>query len=439
MTVFTVYQIVSYIKELLEDNFIDISVVGEISNLQESSTGHYYFTISDNQSSLAAVLFKGDSFKNPLIRNKKYKDGDKVICQGSVGVYSKRGTFQLIVKKISPSGKGDLLKNFEELKKKLSVLGLFEQNKKKKIPLYPKKIAIITALNGAALQDFLQIYERRSIWTNILIIPALVQGEAAAVSLIKAIKQAHLYNERIITISNIETTISKEQAIDVLVLTRGGGSMEDLWSFNDENLAYEIHNSKIPIISAVGHHVDFTIADFVADLRAETPSAAAELLTVSQNKLIKDLQNNKNKLLSLMNLKISHFERIIYPNNPKLIIEKIIEKNNFLKQKLYKLNIIDRSYQYLKIYEKHFLLDDCINKLNYYIEKKFSFLANCLENHHKLLSALNPKETLNRGYCYITDSNNLMINNFKSFSTIPADSTLNINFGDGKGQAKKLH
>ncbi|MBF0359596.1 MAG: exodeoxyribonuclease VII large subunit [Oligoflexia bacterium] len=429
METFTVSQILFYIKDLLEDNFIDISIEGEISNLSESSSGHYYFTLSDDQSSISAVLFKGDAFRNPLIKRGKLKGGDKIICQGSIGVYSKRGTFQLIVKKIAPAGKGDLLKKFEELKQKLLSQGLFDPNSKKKIPLFPRKIALITALNGAALQDFLQIYKRRSIWTNILVIPALVQGDTAARSLVSAINKAHSYNE---------TTNEK---IDVLVLCRGGGSMEDLWCFNDENLALQIFKSKIPTISAVGHHVDFTIADFVADLRAETPSAAAEILTAAQTKLIKELKNNQDKLMSLISSKINQFEKTLYLNNPKLIIEKIIRKNNKFRERLFRLNIIDRSQQFLKTYEKHFTLDEYINTLKHSNEKKLSLLNGNLENYYKLLTTLDPKETLNRGYCYITDpnNNNIIINNLEKFKLLPCKSTLNINFSDGQASVKCTH
>src|SRR5690606_12931867 len=204
--------------------------------------------------------------RNPLIRN--LKNGDKIVVVGPISVYQKRGSFQLLAKRIFPAGEGQLKLQYERLKARLSQEGLFDIEKKKPIPKFPRRIAVITAEHGAALQDFLNVMERRSLWMDILIIPALVQGDGAPRSLLNALKKAE----------SIE-------GVDVIVLTRGGGSIEDLWGFNDENLVRAIDNCTIPVISAVGHQVDFTLCDYVSDHRSETPTAAAEILSQPQTEL----------------------------------------------------------------------------------------------------------------------------------------------------------
>ena len=266
----SVSEVIFNIKRLLEGEFRTVSVEGEISNLSHSSSGHWYLTLSDSDSSLSAAVFKMDALRNPLM--KSLKNGDKVICSGSIGVYNKRGTFQLIVKRISPVGKGDLKEQFEMLKRKLAAEGLFDPQIKKEIPTLPNRIAVITAKGAAALQDFLNIIDRRTQWYDILLSPALVQGDAAPASLRKALFNVIKYS----------MDAPEDKKIDVIVFTRGGGSMEDLWAFNDEGLAWDIFNCPIPVISAVGHQVDTTICDMVSDLRCETPSAAAEVLSSAQ-------------------------------------------------------------------------------------------------------------------------------------------------------------
>src|SRR5665647_366517 len=256
----TVSDLLSSIKDVLENHFHEVMVQGEVSNLSPSTSGHWYFSLSDDKASISCALFKMDALRNPLIRS--LKDGDKIIIFGPLSVYSKRGTFQILAKRIMPAGAGQLKLQFERLKAKLSAEGLFDLDIKKILPTFPQKIAVITAEHGAALQDFLNVIKRRSLWLDIIIIPALVQGDGAPRSLISALKKAQ----------NLD-------GVDVVVLTRGGGSMEDLWAFNDEELVRTIAACPIPVVSAVGHQVDFTICDYVSDFRSETPTAAAETLS----------------------------------------------------------------------------------------------------------------------------------------------------------------
>ena len=306
-----VSQVISEIKSLLESEFTNVSIEGEVTNLSLSSSGHWYFTLSDKNASISAALFKMDALRNPMI--KKIKDGEKVLLIGDINVYPKRGTFQVIVKKITPLGEGDLKEQFEKLKKRLASEGLFDLERKKAIPALPKRVAIITALRGAALQDFINIYKRRSIWMDLVVIPTLVQGDDAPRSL-----RASLHS-----IIKYSLEAPPEKKIDIIVLARGGGSVEDLWAFNDEGLAWDLFNCPIPTVSAIGHEVDFSIADYVCDLRAETPSAAAEVITHQQT-LIKDkMRTLKVRLLSLIEIKISRFNNRLKHAHPHTILNII--------------------------------------------------------------------------------------------------------------------
>ncbi|MDD5434395.1 MAG: exodeoxyribonuclease VII large subunit [Nitrospira sp.] len=271
--ILSVSEVTSLIKVTLEDSFYDVWVEGEIFNLRIPSSGHVYFTLKDNSSQIRAVLFRSSSRSVKFIP----KDGLNVICRGRVSVYEFRGEYQIIVDYMEPKGVGALLLAFEQLKERLSKEGLFDESRKRPIPLFPKKIGIVTSPTGAAIRDILKVIERRFANVEIVIAPASVQGERAAPEIVEAIAD----------LNNIED-------IDVIIAGRGGGGIEDLWPFNEEIVARAIYNSRIPVISAVGHEVDYTIADFVADLRAPTPSAAAEM--VVKNK--EDVQRHIGTLYS---------------------------------------------------------------------------------------------------------------------------------------------
>jgi exodeoxyribonuclease VII large subunit len=429
MTHQTVTHLVHQVKDLLEGEFRQVSVLGEITNLSKSSAGHFYFNLSDKESGLSACLFRADALRNPLIQ--KCRDGDKVFCQGSLGVYTKRGTFQLIVKNMAPAGKGDLKAQFEELKLRLRNEGLFDQEHKKPIPAFPKRVAVITAQGAAALQDFINIYRRRSLWMDIVLIPSIVQGNQAAASLVKALQKAIGYS-----LEN-QKNGRLDSCFDVIVLTRGGGSLEDLWAFNDEALAWEIHNSPIPIISAVGHQVDNSISDYVADVRAETPSAAAELLTTSQVQIKQRVVQAKQTLT----FKIRNAQRE-YSNRQKAIspvsLLSLMKARVFQSQSNFqKIRFVERVERSIDLENKNLRIDDNTERMKGVLAKKIE------QTHHKLnrqidrLDLLNPKHILKRGYTYTTTQEGKLVANHAAFSKMKDGSRINIHFYDGAGEAEK--
>jgi exodeoxyribonuclease VII large subunit len=281
----SVTALTKYIKRKFEadPHLRDIHVRGEISNYKQHSSGHMYFTLKDEKARILAVMFSSQS------RLMKFspENGMKVIVKGDITLYEPSGQYQIYIKEMQPDGIGELFLAYEQLKKRLELEGLFAQEMKKAIPSYPKTVGVITSPTGAAIRDIISTIKRRFPITNILIFPALVQGDNAASSIAKAIKKA---NDR--------------QEIDVLIVGRGGGSIEELWGFNEEIVARAIYASIIPIISAVGHETDFTIADFVADLRAPTPTGAAELAVPHIEELMERVLQRQTRLLRVMNEKI---------------------------------------------------------------------------------------------------------------------------------------
>ncbi len=261
--ILTVTQLTRQIKDLLEGTYPDVWIEGEISNLTSPHSGHTYFTLKDEQSQIRAVLFRSSQ------RFLKFtlQHGMQVICRGRVSVYEPRGEYQLILDYIEPKGVGALQKAFEELKARLEKEGLFDLDRKKRLPVLPRRIGIVTSPTGAAIRDMLRVIRRRHPNMEILIYPVPVQGADAAPSIVEAL---HYFNQ--------------QKTVDVIIVGRGGGSLEDLWAFNEEAVARAIHSSMIPVISAVGHETDYTISDFVADLRAPTPSAAAEMVVKSEER-----------------------------------------------------------------------------------------------------------------------------------------------------------
>jgi len=260
--VLSVTELTHRVKDLLEERFPSVWVEGEISNVRSPSSGHIYFTLKDSGAQLAVVLFRGVAAKVGF----KLKDGLQVITFGDISVYEKNGQYQLVARQLLPKGFGALQLAFEELKQRLAKEGLFDSSRKRPIPALPQRIGLVTSSTGAAIRDFLNIIDRRFPNVQIVIHPVRVQGEGAAAEIAAAIDDFNALHT------------SGRLPLDVLIVTRGGGSLEDLWAFNEEVLARALARSKIPTISAVGHEIDFTIADFIADLRAPTPSAAAELV-----------------------------------------------------------------------------------------------------------------------------------------------------------------
>jgi len=281
-TILSVTELTRHVRDILESRLGEVWVEGEISNYRKQSSGHHYFTLKDNRAQLACVMFaRAYSARSGLT----LKDGMQVQTFGRLTVYEARGQYQLVVELVQTRGQGLLQAKFEALKRKLQAEGLFDPEHKKALPSFPRRVALVTSRSGAALQDMLNILERRSPWLRILICPVRVQGEGAAGEIAEMIR--YLDRQRISLV------------VDVIIVARGGGSLEDIWEFNEEVLARTIYGCDLPIISAVGHEIDFTIADFVADLRAPTPSAAAELVAPAQEFLRNSLVAKQTALVRL--------------------------------------------------------------------------------------------------------------------------------------------
>lgn len=347
---FNVSELNSYIKKLISMDYIlrDINITGEVTNLNVHSNGNIYFSLKDKYARIDAMASRDDV-------NIQLFDGAKVMAKGTVTYYDRSGRIFLYVSEIELDGKGNLYKKYLELKEKLSKEGLFDPSHKKKIKSYPSSIGLITSTSGAAIKDVINLFRKRNKSSDIYVFPSLVQGESASENLIRGIKY---FNEK--------------EKVDTIIIARGGGSFEDLFVFNDENLAREIFASKIPIISAVGHEVDFTICDFVADLRAATPTNAAELSTISEDELKDYLLKKKVELNNLIEkrLNLSHFKLLS------------IYKNISLKNQFYKINSMTRDLLY-----RETLLNNSMKKIlqghSYELQNKKFYLQNFKLNKSK--------------------------------------------------------
>lgn len=365
----SVGEVNNYVKKLVENDFIlkNLNVKGEISNLKFHSSGHIYFSLKDENSKVNCIMFKN----NAVNLDFRLEEGMKVEIKARLGVYHKEGTYQLYCENIKKAGIGELFEEFHKLKKELSEEGIFDEKYKRALPKFPKRIGIITARTGAAVRDIINVIQRRNKSLDIILYPAKVQGENAADSIIEGIRY-----------------FNNEKSVDVIILGRGGGSIEELWAFNNRYLAYEIFNSRIPTVSAVGHEVDFTISDFVSDMRAPTPSAAGELVSPSLQEMINDLVNKKEFLHRSIDRKILNSKRdvdLLYKglkgNNPKHIIEKRIKEVNSLEE-----------------------------KLNFLGKRKIDKAKDELIALNSILQTLNPLNTLGRGYSVIMDKEDKVIN-----------------------------
>ena len=277
--ILSVTRLVALLKDTVEENFVQVAVEGEVSNLARPSSGHLYFTLKDDNSQVRGVMFRhvGRLLKFAL------KNGLQVVCRGNVSVYQQRGELQLVVESIEPVGAGSLQLAFEQLKQKLSAEGLFDESRKRDLPPYPQKIGVVTSATGAAIHDVLRVLQRRGSGLQVVLWPVRVQGDEAAAEIAAGIEG-----------------LNRHADVDIIIAGRGGGSLEDLWAFNEEVVARAIANSQRPVISAVGHEVDFTIADFVADLRAATPTAAAEQVTKGRMELESHIDQLKLRLAALV-------------------------------------------------------------------------------------------------------------------------------------------
>lgn len=375
-SVLTVSQINTYLKSIIEDdkNLRNIYISGEISNFTNHyRTGHFYFTLKDDKGAMKAVMFRQSATRLKF----QPENGMKVLVRGSVGVYERDGVYQIYCDDMIPEGLGELTIAFEQLKSKLENMGIFRSEHKKPIPEMPKRIGVITSPTGAALQDILSVLERRFPLAHVIFEGVQVQGDSAAGQIAAAIDK-----------------FSEKNAADVIIVGRGGGSIEDLWAFNEEIVAMAIYNCNIPIISAVGHETDFTIADFAADLRAPTPSAAAEIavpdyreLLFTVDKTLDSLDDYIDRVLERYKMKLMKYESVLAQQSP----EKTVELYNQL-------------------------LSACEDKINSIIKNKIDFYDNALLHYTSKLEAVNPLKVLLRGYAIVEDENSLPIKSSKAVS-----------------------
>ena len=413
---FTVSGITSYISDILKNdsNLANIQIKGEISNYKTYPSGHSYFTLKDEDSQIPAVFFK---FNKQRFLDFKPENGMKVIIKGKIEVYKRDGKYQLYVTKMKKDGIGELYARFEKLKTDLDKEGLFDDAHKKEIPKYPKRIGVVTAKTGAAIRDIITTIKRRYPICEIYVFSSLVQGEKAAPEIVRQIKHAQKYD------------------IDTLIVGRGGGSIEDLWPFNEEIVAREIYACRIPVISAVGHEIDFTIADFVADKRAATPTAAAELAVPN----MRELQNNIDQLSNRITKSI---ENKLFENRTKI---KNISQKNVLKnpESIYEIKgmHLDNLISKLEFSSKN-IISQNRNKLfkienSIVLKKPEEILKHKREAYMKnfnKIEVLNPLLTLKRGYS-ITKKNNKVISSAKD---VESGDEIDIEFDDGTVNTKVI-
>ena len=388
----TISEINEYIKCLIDEEILlqDLYVVGEVSNFKRHTTGHCYFSLKDEKSEIRAIMFSSSAKKLKFMP----ENGIKVLVQARVGVYPQGGVYQLYVSDMQPDGVGSLYLALEQLKQKLQNEGLFDENNKKLIPKYPKKIGVITSPTGAAIRDIIKVSSRRNPFVNLVLYPTLVQGPEAPRELTKAIEYFNIVN-----------------SVDVIIIGRGGGSIEDLWAFNDENLARAIYKSRIPVISGVGHEIDFTICDFVSDVRAATPSAAAEIATPD----IYEIKNN----LDVINYRILNSFTSTLKNYREILSS--YEKNKIFLRPASMLDI--PKIRLTSMIEK---LSNGMKSRQYCDKERFA------EINAKLFS-LNPMAVLSRGYGAVYKDDKTVV---KSVDEVALGNEILIKMSDGSINAK---
>lgn len=390
--VFTVSQITDLIKEILETSFRSITIEGEISNWKPSPAGHIYFTLKDNTSQIKAVIFRGAAYKLSF----RPKDGDKVRCKGNISVYAPQGNYQIIVNSIEPVGEGNILQMLEERKKKLAAEGLFNQDKKRPLPFFPKTIGVVTSPTGAAIRDIINVATRRNPSVNIIVLPALVQGEGAEKTIVKMIEIANFY-----------------ELCDVLIVGRGGGSLEDLLPFSEESVVRAVANSKIPTISAVGHEIDWAICDYSADFRAPTPSAAAEMAVPLLADIEQELGAYKDNFYNIIKQKTE---------NARLMIKSFNPENFEMRFRSIQHPLLNRFGS-----ARTELQDNFIDKIK--------DLRNKLSNFKTILENASPQTILNRGYSMVTNEKGVVV---RDESQVKTGETLVIKPASGEIKATVL-
>jgi exodeoxyribonuclease VII large subunit len=390
--VITVTALNGYIKKVIDSDFIlnNANVKGELSNVKLHSSGHIYFSLKDSFGKVNCVMFKSQAQKLTITP----RDGMNVIIRGRVSVYEKGGAYQVYCDSMETDGEGQLFLAFQNLKEKLAKLGLFDDEHKRIIPSFPTRIGVITSQTGAAVKDIINVATRRNSNVNMLIYPALVQGVNASNEVEQGIKY-----------------FNSSKNVDLIIIARGGGSIEELWAFNEENLAYAIYNSKIPIITGIGHETDFTIADFACDHRAPTPSAAAEIAVRN----LKDL-NNEIKTLRELLLRSMEF-KVTKEYNKVNLLNKTLKVNN-------PLNFIVNQYRHI---------DNLKDNLNYKFDSRISIEKQKLSKLNALLHAHNPLNVLSKGYSILQNNENRVISEISELKNI---SYVKVTLKDGSALFK---
>lgn len=359
--IYTVSEISNQIHSVLTQFIPSVWIEGEVSNYYRSRAGHVYFSLKDDQALINCVLWsrKADSLSF------KIEDGMDMVIFGQVTSYKQQSQYQINVEKVQPGGKGRLYLAFERLKKKLSEEGLFSDELKQKLPSYPNTIGVVTSAEGAAVRDILNVSKRRNPAVQFIIYPSMVQGDKASGTIIKGIK-----------------TFNKLQNVDMIIIGRGGGSLEDLWAFNEEELVRAVVNSELPILSAVGHEVDFTLSDFAADVRAPTPSAAAEIAVPSRDEILNQIDILEDKILQNIKVRIKSFQEIV-----QHISKRLFARN---------------PEEYLRQYKQ--TIDNIERQIDRLIKEKIRKEQLAIKNYQKQLRSMSPKEILNRGYSIVYKS-----------------------------------
>lgn len=433
--VFSVSELTSAVQRLFESEFSNIWVAGEISGCRSGTTGHFYFSLKDGQSQLKCALFKGAA------RFAKFKpqDGLAVLARGRLEIYEVRGEYQLIVELLEPQGTGALQIAFEQLKKKLAAEGLFDPSKKRPLPKLPSHIGIVTSAAGAVLRDILNVLERRFPGLHLRLFPAQVQGEGAAQQVCDGL---HYFNA--------------VPWADVVILARGGGSLEDLWTFNEESVARAIDASRVPVISAIGHETDFTISDFVADLRAPTPSAAAEMVICTRESLLEQLSGCRAKALQGIRYRLVLASRDLHQRGAERatsVVHRAITKRmqrlddlhdrltrferRALEERAHGLADVSKRLEaanlrlrFARIRHRHQILEQALTTL---MTARIQEMCHRFETAHAHLTQLSPLAVLNRGYAIVSNAHNQIV---RSAAETNTGELLNIRLHSGRLAAR---
>ncbi len=437
--IFSVSGLTAAIKKKLETCFTVISVRGEVSNLRRQASGHMYFTLKDENAQISAVLFRG----NVNLLKKVPKEGDQIIALGELTVYPPRGNYQIIVREVEFSGEGELLRRLQFLKNKLEKLGWFDTSKKKPLPKLPKTIGVVTSPTGSVIQDILNVLSRRFSGFHLILNPVRVQGIGAASEIAQAIADCNRY-----------------KLADVLIVGRGGGSLEDLWPFNEEIVAEAIRDSEIPIISAVGHETDFTIADFVADVRAPTPSAAAEIVSAEKKQMLLDLSKTKTHILQTIGALLRTHRRMVEAlsrrpplSSPYTLLGPFLQKLDEMKEDLQvsaRQKIKSERLRLSGLVKQREMLrpQTQVTQLKENFSKKARGLSWVMRQHimqrkMKLdqlvahLKAIDPRSLLSKGYSIVFRENSDSV--ILSMNEVAQDEILRLQLSDGQLKVKVKH